>query len=160
MMSKTMSLGLGFVAMFGLMTFVHAATTFAFDHSGIKNGKVEETCYHNPCSVSKDIGYKVMSKTASETKLELTILGGSRDWDAKKVDWNKHPHKLYVVCSVKKPTLQIDSQKTIIPFNPEIGIPGVLTVDADVYLHACHNAGYEDMDSIIQRFGYNVRDED
>lgn len=150
-------LTLGFCGL--ALNTVYAKPAAQFDHSGIRKGSVQETCYHSPCSVSKDISYRVLSKTATETKLEYTILGGSREWEAKKIDWNTRPHKLYVTCSVKKPTLQIDQQKTLIPFNLEMGVPGALTVDAEVYLHVCHNADYGDMDSIIRKFGYNVHDE-
>lgn len=144
---------------FAVISAAQAKAMPLFDHSGIQKGNVEETCYHNPCSVGKDISYKVLSKTAKETKIELTILGGSRAWESKKIDWNKKPHQLYITCSVQKPTVQVDQQKTIVPFNSEMGIPGVLTVDAEIYLHVCHNAGYEDMDSIIQRFGYHVQED-
>jgi len=141
----------------GFMIQAHANSS-AFNHEGLIKGKVTETCYHEPCSVAKIESYRVLNKGYSETKLEVTLLGGSRNWKEKKVSWNRAPHKVIVNCSYTRPTIQSGSQKTLIPLNDEWGVPGVLMSSAELYLYACHNFS-GDMTKAINRYGYNVYDE-
>lgn len=141
----------------GLMTVIHANSA-EFNHGGLIKGKVTETCYHEPCSVAQIQSYRVLNKGYAETKLEVTLLGGSRNWEAKEVSWNKTPHKVIVHCSYTQPTIQFGSQKTLIPLNDEWGVPGILMSSAELYLYACHNFT-GDMTKAINRYGYNVYDD-
>ena len=62
-------------------------------------------------------------------------------------------------CSYQRPTVQIGSQKTLIPLNDGLGVPGVLMVDAELYLYACHK--FEgSIDKAVQKYGYNVQDDE
>lgn len=128
----------------------------SFDHSGVQVGAMLESCYHDPCSVAEVQGFKLINKTATESNLELTLLGGSRGFESESVDWNTEPHTIQVHCSITKPTLKIEGQETVIPLNSS-GVPGVLWSDAETYMQACHNYTGE-MDAGIKKFGYNVRD--
>lgn len=156
-MKKTTLLSL---AMFASISFTAQANanTAQFNHGGLIKGKVTETCYHEPCSVAKIQSYRVLTKSYAETKLELTLLGGSRNWEAKKISWNNTPHKIIVKCSYTQPTVQVGSQKTVIPLNDGLGVPGILMSSAELYLYACHNYTGE-MTKAINRYGYNVYDD-
>lgn len=127
-----------------------------FDHSGVQVGAMTESCYHDPCSVAEVQGFKLVNQNSIESNIELTLLGGSRGFDAESVAWNAEPHKIQVHCSITKPTLQIDDQVTVIPLNAS-GVPGVLWSDAETYMQACHNYTGE-MGAGIQQYGYNVQD--
>ena len=62
-------------------------------------------------------------------------------------------------CSYQRPTVQIGSQKTLIPLNDGLGVPGVLMVDAELYLYVCHK--FEgSIDKAVQKYGYNVQDDE
>ena len=74
----------------------------------------------------------------------------------KKKIWNHDFHTVYITCSIKKPTTQIDDQITILPLNAE-GVPGVLFSDAQLYLKTCHNYTGDDTKA-AKKYGYNVRD--
>lgn len=126
-----------------------------FDHSGVQVGAMLESCYHDPCSVAEVQGFKLVNQNSIESNIELTLLGGSRGFDAESVDWNAEPHKIQVHCSITKPTLQIDDQVTVIPLNVS-GVPGVLWSDAETYMQACHNYTGEMVEG-IQKYGYNVQ---
>lgn len=157
MIKRMTQIGFGLIAALGLAASTQAATPAKFNHTGIQKGKVIETCYHSPCSVAKFISYKQLNKTAIESKIQITLLGGSREWEAKKIDWNRSPHKVTVNCSYKRPTIQFDSQKTLIPLNDGLGVPGVLMVDAELYLYACHK--FEGaIENAVRKYGYNVQD--
>ena len=127
-----------------------------FDHSGVQVGAMLESCYHDPCTVAEVQNIKVLNQNSIESNIELTLLGGSRGFDAESVDWNVEPHKIQVHCSITKPTLQIDDQVTVIPLNTS-GVSGVLWGSAETYMQACHNYTGE-MGEGIQKFGYNVED--
>ena len=158
MIKRMTQMGFGLIAVVGFAATVQAAPA-KFNHSGIQKGKVIETCYHSPCSVAKFVSYKQLNKTATESKIQVTLLGGSREWEAKKIDWNRSPHKVTVNCSYKRPTVQIGSQKTLIPLNDGLGVPGVLMVDAELYLYVCHK--FEgSIDKAVQKYGYNVQDDE
>lgn len=127
-----------------------------FNHSGIQKGAISESCYHNPCSVAKVTNFKQLQKSPEQSLIELTLLGGSQDWKAKKVSWGKTTHKVFITCSLKRPTVAMDGQTTVVPLNP-YGVPGVLYSDAMLYLKACHN--YEGADTrAAKKYGYNVEE--
>ena len=106
MIKRMIQMGFGLIAVVSFAATVQAAPA-KFNHSGIQKGKVIETCYHSPCSVAKFVSYKQLNKTATESKIQVTLLGGSREWEAKKIDWNRSPHKVTVSCSYQRPTVQI-----------------------------------------------------
>lgn len=137
--------------------WVAAQPRVQFDHSGIQKGAYTETCYHNPCSVAKVVSFKQLKQTATQSNIELTLLGGSKVWDSKKIDWNKKPHKVQVYCSITHPIVQIDRQKTLLPINDGFGVPGVLMVDAELYLQACHNFN-RSVQKAAEIYGYDVYD--
>lgn len=128
-----------------------------FDHSGVQVGAMLESCYHDPCSVSEVQAFQLQNTTPTESNIQLTLLGGSRGFDAPAVDWNTQPHNIQIHCSITKPTLQIDDQVTVIPLNSS-GVPGVLWSDAETYMQACHNYT-GGMGEGIKKFGYNVQDQ-
>ncbi|MFW1858560.1 DUF2939 domain-containing protein [Acinetobacter defluvii] len=127
-----------------------------FNHSGVQVGAILESCYHDPCSVAEVQGFKLKNTTPTESDIELTLLGGSKGFDAESVDWNTQQHTIQIHCSITKPTLQIEDQVTVIPLNAS-GVPGVLWSDAETYMQACHNYNGE-MGEGIQKFGYNVQE--
>lgn len=128
-----------------------------FNHNALKQGAIQETCYREPCSIAKVIGFKQLAKTSKSSMLELTLLGGERQYKKKNVRWNKNPHKVYITCSQDNPTMTLDGQVTILPLNPSMSVPGVLTSDTELYLWACHN--FKGSDTVAARkFGYNVHE--
>ncbi len=128
----------------------------AFDFSGVQKGAQLASCYHDPCSIAKVMEFKQLSQTPTESNIELTLVGGSRGWDAEKIEWNHETHKIQIQCSLTKPTVQIGDQVTVVPLN-DSGVPGVLWADAEYYMQACHNYTGE-MGAGIQNYGYNVHD--
>lgn len=127
-----------------------------FNHKGIQKGAISESCYHNPCSVVRVMKFEVLKKSPQSTLIKLNVVGGSRDWDAKKTIWNHSAHNLYVTCSIKKPTVKIDNQTTVIPLNRD-PVPGVLYADTALYLQACHNF-LGDETKAAKKYGYKVQD--
>ncbi|WP_119684707.1 DUF2939 domain-containing protein [Acinetobacter pittii] len=130
--------------------------TTIFNFSGVQKGAKLESCYHDPCSIIRVMEFKLIKQTPTESNIELSVVGGSRGWDAKKIEWNHEAHKIQIQCSITKPTLQIEDEVTIIPLN-DSGVPGVLWSDAETYMQACHNYT-GDMGAGIQQYGYNVQD--
>lgn len=126
----------------------------AFDFSGIQKGAQFESCYHDPCSIGRVMEFKQLSQTPTEANIELTIVGGSRGWEAKDIEWNHEAHKIQIQCSMTRPTVQVGDQVTIVPLN-DSGVPGVLWSDAETYMQACHNYTGE-MGAGIRQYGYNV----
>nr|WP_228719633.1 DUF2939 domain-containing protein [Acinetobacter baumannii]UMW89928.1 Unknown (DUF2939-domain) [Acinetobacter baumannii] len=126
-----------------------------FDYSGVQKGAQLESCYHDPCSIAKVMGFKLINQTPTESDLELTVVGGSRGFESESIEWNHEAHKIQIHCSITKPTLQIGDQVTVIPLN-DSGVPGVLWSDAETYMQACHNYTGE-MGAGIQQYGYNVQ---
>lgn len=134
------------------------AKTVEFDHSGVQVGSIVESCYHNPCSGAKVVGFKKLSNSTNSAMLELTLLGFSRDWDSKKKNWNAKKHKIFVTCSIKNPTVTIDEQVTTLPLNSTAAIPGVLYSDYIFYSSACHGKDKLDELKLAKKYGYNVQD--
>ncbi|EPF79742.1 hypothetical protein [Acinetobacter rudis] len=149
------------VFLFGLLLsgWVSAQPVVKFDHTGIQKGAYVETCYHNPCSVAKVQSFKQLKQTNTQSNIELTLIGGSKAWDSKKIDWDKQPHKVKVYCSITHPIVQIDRQKTLLPINEGFGVPGILMVDAELYLQACHNF-HSSVQKAAEIYGYDVHDEE
>lgn len=138
-----------------LSAVVYAAS---FNHSGIQKGSITESCYREPCSVSKVLAFKQLSKSAGSSMIELTLLGGEKQtFRSKTVKWNKKPHKVYITCSIQAPTVTMDSQVTTLPINRNMDVPGVLYSDTELYLKACHNFN-GDATKAARRFGYDVTD--
>ncbi|MDH2274042.1 hypothetical protein [Moraxella porci] len=125
-----------------------------FNHTGVQVGKTLEGCYHNPCSIGKVKQFKILQKSPNQVMLELTILGGSREFNSRKITWNKKPHKAYVTCSKSKPSIGLEGEVDVVPLNPEF-VPGMLYNSAQYYLQACHNY-YGSAEDGAKRFGYNV----
>lgn len=143
----------------GLLSINHitrADSSIKFTHKGIQKGAISESCYHNPCSIAKVITFKQLDRTNESSMIELTVLGGHRDWDSKKINWNKKYHKVYVTCSMLNPTVSLGGQVTIIPLNKN-GVPGVLASDSELYLKACHNFNGSDTEA-AKKFGYHVEE--
>jgi len=128
-----------------------------FDFSGVQKGAQLESCYHDPCTIGRVMGFNLIKETPTESDIELTLVGGSRGWDVEKIDWNHEAHKIQIHCSITKPTVQIGDQVTVIPLN-DSGVPGVLWSDAETYMQACHNYTGE-MGAGIQQYGYNVQED-
>ena len=93
-----------------LLTFDANAANPTFNHKGIQKGTISESCYRDPCSVVKVMKFEILKKTPQATSIKLKLVGGSREWDAKKTLWNHDFHNVYVTCSIKKPTVKIGDQ--------------------------------------------------
>lgn len=132
-------------------------STIAFDFSGVQKGSQFESCYHDPCSIARVMEFKQLNQTPTETNIELTVVGGSREFESEHIDWNHEAHKIQIQCSLTKPIVQIGEQVTVIPLNAS-GVSGVLWSDAETYLKACHNYTGEMMAG-IQQYGYNVQED-
>lgn len=141
----------------GLFAFDANADSTNFNHKGIQKGAVSESCYREPCSVGKVMKFDILKKTPQTTLIKLKLVGGSRNYNSKKITWSHDFHDVYVTCSIKKPTVRMDDQITIVPINPEGAISGVLISDAELYLHTCHN--YKgDISEAARKYGYNVKE--
>ncbi len=141
----------------GLFVFDANAANTNFNHKGIQKGAISESCYREPCSVAKVMKFDILKKTPQTTSIKLKLVGGSRNYNSKKITWNSDFHDVYVTCSIKKPTVRMDDQITIVPINPEGAISGVLISDAELYLHTCHN--YKgDISGAAKKYGYNVKE--
>ena len=137
------------------ITFNAHATNPTFNHEGIQKGAISESCYRDPCSVAKVMEFEILEKTPQATSIRLKIIGGSREWDAKKTLWDHDFHDVYVTCSIKEPTVKTGDQITIVPINPEGSMIGVLISDAELYLHTCHNYDGE-ISKAAKKYGYNI----
>lgn len=133
-------------------------TTFNF--SGAQKGTVMEFCYRDPCSVAKVTDFQILKQTAKDVDLELTLVGGSKGWDDTKISWNNTTHKVQITCSIDKPTIGMDGQVTVVPLNNNLGVPGVLMTDAEMYLYACHGDFNGTIENAVTKYGYNVQDEE
>ncbi len=135
---------------------VEQAATTIFDHSKAQIGATMESCYHDPCSVAKVMNFQILNQSPDDVDVELTVVGGSRGWEAKKVSWNHEKHTIQVTCSLEKPTLRIQGQVTVIPLSAQ-GVPGVLTSDAETYLQTCHGDFSGTIEDAATYYGYNVQ---
>ncbi|WP_298145806.1 DUF2939 domain-containing protein [uncultured Acinetobacter sp.] len=133
-------------------------TTSVFDHSGVQPGKTMEFCYRDPCSVAQVKNFQILNQTPSDVDLELTLLGGSKGWEQEAIEWSDNTHKIQITCSIEKPTVRMDGQVTVIPLNNDMGVPGVLMTDAEMYLQACHGDFDGTMEDATQHYGYDVKD--
>lgn len=118
---------------------------------------ISESCYHDPCSVGKTLSTKVVRQDKDETTLNVKVLGGSKDWDSTKIEWNAEPHEITVVCSKTKPRVSIGDQTDILTLNNDVGVPGVLISTAEIYFEKCHSSKLP-IDQAVQKFHYNVKE--
>ena len=140
-----------------LLAFDANSANPSFNHKGIQKGAISESCYREPCSVGKVMNFEIIKKTPQMTSIKLKLVGGSRNYNSKKIVWNHSSHNVYVTCSIKKPSVKIGDQITVLPLNPEFTVPGVLTSDAELYLQTCHNYNGEITEG-ARKYGYNIRD--
>lgn len=138
-----------------ISTSVFAANLF--DHRNIQKGATSENCYRDPCSIVRVMDFKLLDKRSDYHFLKLKVVGGTRNWDSKKIIWNHNFHNLYITCSLESPTIQNGDQITKLPINPKMGIPGVLFGDGMLYAQACHNYN-GDVSDLANKYGYNVTD--
>lgn len=131
----------------------------SFNHSGVQVGKVMEFCYRDPCSVAKVEDFQILSRTSNDVDMELTLLGGSKGWEQDETEWSDSTHKVQITCSIDKPTVRIEGQVTVIPLNNDLGVPGVLMTDAEMYAHACHGNFNGTLEEMTTNYGYNVHTE-
>ena len=120
----------------------------------------EGRCYMDECSYSKIIAAKVIKRTAQETRVRATLLGGTSYHKngnypkaiPKNIKWNKTSHQITAVCSYRNPALVYGNQVDDLDFS---SIPGVLESPANLYFQLCHNSydGYY-LDAV--KFGYVV----
>ncbi|MCA4777431.1 hypothetical protein [Empedobacter stercoris] len=121
-----------------------------------KINDINESCYHDPCSVSKTLSVEKVRENSEEVTLNVKILGGSKNWDSNKVDWNNQSHKITVVCSKTRPRISIGDQTDILPLNNQMGVPGVLVSSAELYFNYCHSTKDMAIEAAINKFNYNV----
>ena len=58
-----------------------------------------------------------------------------------------------------KPRKLTGTSRRIKSLNDGLGVPGVLMVDAELYLYACHK--FEgSIEDAVQKYGYNVQDDE
>ena len=127
-----------------------------FDHSEVQKKVTLESCYHDPCSVMRVMGFKQLGRTPTESNIELTVVGGTKGWEDKNVEWNHEAHTVQFKCSITKPTIGSGESANVVPLNDN-GVPGVYWSDAEYYMHACHSYNGE-MGEGIRKFGYNVQE--
>ena len=127
-----------------------------FNHSGAQVGKVMEFCYRDPCSVAQVKGFEILSQTPNDVDIELTLLGGSKGWEDESTEWNDATHTIQITCSIEKPTVRMEGQVTVVPLNKDLGVPGVLMSDAEIYAHACHGDFNGTLEEMTTNYGYNV----
>lgn len=139
------------------LTYNANAGKVDFNHRGVQNGAMIESCYHDPCSVAKVVKFNIIKKKPDSTLLKLNVVGGSRQWDSKKVIWNHNFHDIYITCSIKKPMIKAWDQTDIIPLN-ENAFSGVMWSSGSMYLQACHNFTGEPTKA-VKKYGYNVKEE-
>lgn len=135
---------------------LNAESTIVFDHSEVQQKVTLESCYHDPCSVMRVMGFKQLDSTPTESNIELTVVGGTKGWEDKNVEWNHEAHTVQFKCSITKPTIGTGESANVVPLNDN-GLPGVYWSDAEYYMHACHSYNGE-MGEGIRKFGYNVQD--
>ena len=138
---------------------VFAATPF--DIAKPSNRVGEGRCHMGECSYSKTLATHIVKKSAQETRVRVTLLGGTSYHKnghyprtvPKNIVWNKTPHQLTVVCSYQNPTVVFGQQVENLDFSM---VPGYLESSANMYFQICHNAhnGYS-RDAI--KFGYVSR---
>ena len=152
-----MKFSIGFIAVsLALLTFDANAAGPSFNHKGIQKGAISESCYRDPCGVVKVMNFDILKKTPQTTSIKLKVVGGSKGWNARRTDWNHDFHDIYITCSIKRPSVKVDRQTTILPLNRN-GVPGVLMFTTELYLQACHNYIGDDS-TAAKKYGYNVRD--
>lgn len=143
-----------------LMSLVATSACVAsvkFDHSAIQRGAISESCYHDPCSVAKVMDFQQIERGCNHSLIKLKVVGGSKPWDSKKIEWNNNPHNILITCSLEKPTVQIEDDITVLPINRRDTVPGVLVSTTELYLQACHNFHKDSTEAAI-KYGYDVRD--
>ncbi len=147
------------LAVCGLVSVGAFASYGWYDFRGAKKGAILESCYHDPCSVAKVIKNTIIKNNPDDdfVLIKLKLLGGSREWDSKKVIWNRQPHNVYITCSQNSPTTRTDSDSNLIPFNSELGVMGALMSDAQLYMKTCHNFDGDTAD-FAKKYGYDVTD--
>lgn len=121
-----------------------------------KTNVISESCYHDPCSVGKTLSIKIVRQDKDETTLNVKVLGGSKDWDSNKIEWNAEPHEITVVCSKTKPRVSIGDQTDLLTLNNDLGVPGVLISTAEVYFEKCHSSNLP-IEKAVNKFHYNVQ---
>lgn len=117
--------------------------------------EISETCYHDPCSVSKSISTEIITNEENQVVLKAEVIGGSKPWDSDDIEWNESPHEVLIVCSKTNPSLIIDGQTEVLPLN-EDGISGYLISSAEMYFNYCHSTKLP-VDEAISKFSYNVQ---
>ena len=131
------------------------------DLGGLRKGTINEGCYHDPCSVGKLLEVKKVTRIGEELKVDLMLLGATRDRDSKKYEWNDAPHEVIVTCSIRNPRTGFPGEEEeTIPLNEDM-IPGTLWNDTEFYLWVCHNGRAamkrdEDIEAFAQRLGYTL----
>ena len=46
-----------------------------FNHNALKQGAIQETCYREPCSIAKVIGFKQLAKTSKKFYVGIDLIG-------------------------------------------------------------------------------------
>lgn len=129
-----------------------------FNHASVQKGAMIESCYHSPCSIAKVQAFKQLSQTPNSSNIELLVVGGSREWESKNIEWNHQPHSIQISCSITRPSIGFDDDQEILPLNAS-GVPGVIYASAVTYIQACHGDKV-DVEQAISQYGYNVKDMD
>lgn len=139
-------------------------TSTVFDHSGIQPGAITESCHRMPeCSAAKVLAFEVLEQNPAESRIALTLLGGTRKENSQTTHWAEQPHTVVIHCSLSRPATELPGTQPprLIPFGSETGVPYVLMSDANLYLKACHNFdGNNDLQDITEKLGYRVQESD
>ena len=142
-----------FTVMLPLTSYADSAQ---FNYNGVQKGSTSESCYHNPCSIIKVMDFQLLENEHDYSFIRLKVVGGTRNWDYKKIIWNHSFHNLYITCSKENPTVQYGDQVTTIPINPNSSVSGVLYSYTSFYLKICHNFN-DDSTEAAKKYGYNVQ---
>lgn len=60
----------------GLLAFDTNAANTNFNHQGVQNGAISESCYHDPCAVTRIMKSEIVKKKPGYTQLKLKAVSG------------------------------------------------------------------------------------
>ncbi|SDY13933.1 hypothetical protein [Acinetobacter kyonggiensis] len=144
------------ILLIGNQTFGSTAFKIVKPSNKIGDGR----CYMNECSYSKIVSSKIIKQDHKETRVRVSLLGGSSYNEngnypsfgipPKNIQWNKESHQVTAICSYKNPAIVMGNQVDDLDFSM---IPGVLESSANLYFEICHNF-YNGYYQGAKKFGY------
>ncbi|HLZ77154.1 hypothetical protein [Phenylobacterium sp.] len=123
-------------------------------------------CHMDRCSWSREVGRKVLGRSARGTLYQLSLLGGESAKN-QPIKWAASPHAVWVFCSTSLPTVMTEDghhrlETTLLPLRADGDLPGVLESDFALYAQTCHGVREpgNDAPAFAARFGYAALPDD